>query len=382
MTTPSRPLHGAKPVKQEFTARPPEASGRFDAPTRRLAIAMTLLVWGVNIASQMFRSDVEGSAELSGLLVARLLTAAGGILICFAIHLVITRLGHRSFAVRAIVLALIVPFAALACYWLSYLSKLPLAPDWASRKDDPGETVRTFISWVWFMLAWAALYLALRYSHEVKVSERRARASESLAHAAQLRALQNQISPHFMFNTLNAISALMLDGRGGEAEAMLRRLSDFLRATLSLDALADISLADELRIQKMYLAIEHARFPDMKVTVDCPPELADAMVPALIIQPLVENAVKYGVARSLRPTAIAIRAREDAGRLVLTVSDDGAGPAALSEGLGLGLRNVANRLASRFGREHQFQAGPRQGDGYEVALALPLIRRAPARAAA
>ena len=354
-------------------AVPPQLdSSRLDAPTRRMAVAMTLLIWGVNIAVGMFWSGLAGSAELGGLLAARVLTAAGGILICFAIHLVITWLGHRSFAMRALTVALIVPFAAIACYWISYFSKVPFAPEWIGRESPPGEWLRSVISWGWYFLAWSALYLALRYSYEVKASERRARVIEGLAHAAQLRALQNQIGPHFMFNTLNSISALMLDGKVERAEAMLRRLSDFLRSTLALDALADISLAEELRIQLMYLDIEQARFPDMKVTVDYPAELGNALVPALITQPIVENAVKYGVARSLRPTGIAISAARARNDLVLTIKDDGGSVDAAASGLGVGLRNVGDRLRGRFGTAHRFSAGPSAGGGFEVTLTLPL----------
>jgi LytS/YehU family sensor histidine kinase len=294
------------------------------------------------------------------------------VLLCFAIHLIIARLGHRSFGIRALALALIVPLAALACYWMSYLSKLPLAPEYASRELRPGEAVRSVISWFWYMLAWAALYLALRYSHEVKASERRARIVEAHAHAAQLRALQNQISPHFMFNTMNSISSLMLDGKVGQAERMLGELSGLLRSTLTLDALADIPLSEELRNQRMYLDIEKARFPDMDVAIECPEELSDALVPALITQPVVENAVKYGVARSPDATAVRITASRRDDQLVLVIEDDGHGATQAAPGLGLGLRNVADRLRTRFGQDHAFSAGPTEPKGFRVELTLPL----------
>lgn len=366
----------ARPDEDMLVGAPPALdSNALDAPTRRMAIAMTLIFWLANISVQMFRAYLEGHANMAGLLVARTLTAMVGILFCFAIHLVIARLGHRPFAVRALTLALIVPFVADACAWVSYLSMLAFAPGPATTPAATSSTtIQAVLYWVWFMLAWAALYLALRYSYEVKASERRARIVEGLAHAAQLRALQNQISPHFMFNTLNSISALMLDGRPERAEAMLRRLSDFLRATLALDALSDITLAEELRIQRMYLDIEQARFPDMNVSVDCPAELSDALVPALITQPIVENAVKYGVARSLGPANIDIAASRADDRLVLAVADDGSGPAQPAAGLGVGLRNVADRLRERFGAAHRFAAGPTEQGGFRVTLALPLSR--------
>jgi LytS/YehU family sensor histidine kinase len=124
----------------------------------------------------------------------------------------------------------------------------------------------------------------------------------------------------------------------------------------------------------MYLAIEEARFPDMSVKVDCPDLLGDALVPALISQPIVENAVKYGVAGSTGATRIAISARAVGDQLVLTIEDDGRGQGAKSAGLGVGLRNVRDRLRSRFGEAHRFTAGPRDGGGYRVELSVPLTR--------
>ncbi|MGQ0659734.1 sensor histidine kinase [Sphingosinicella sp.] len=365
----------ARPDEDVLVGAPPAFdSDALDAPTRRMAIAMTLIFWIANISVQMFRSYLEDHGDMGGLLLARVTTAAGGLGLCFLVHLVIARLGHRSFAARAVVLALIVPIVADACAWLSYLTMAAFAPVSVVRTATSSATIQAVLYWVWFFFAWAALYLALRYSYEVKASERRARIVEGLAHAAQLRALQNQISPHFMFNTLNSISALMLDGKAERAEAMLRRLSDFLRATLALDALSDITLAEELRIQRMYLDIEQARFPDMNVTVDCPDELGDALVPALITQPIVENAVKYGVARSLGPARIDIAASRAEDQLVLAVADDGSGPGQPAAGLGVGLRNVADRLRGRFGAAHRFAAGPTEQGGFRVTLALPLSR--------
>ena len=353
-------------------------SARLDPATRRVAIAMTAFFWLANIGVQMLRSWLDGHNGLDDLLLARTVTALGGVALFYGIHLVIVALGHRSFAVRATVLVVVVPIAADLCAWISYFAMdwltTPLAASAASPSSSA--TIQAVLYWVWFFLAWSALYLALRYSSEVKASERRARVIQSLAHGAQLRALQNQINPHFMFNTLNSISALMLDGKVAEAEAMLRKLSEFLRATLSLDALSDISLDQELKIQQTYLGIERARFPDMAVEVDCPAALGDALVPALISQPIVENAVKYGVAASLKPTRIAISAHDAMGRLVIAVENDVmGGEKSPPGGLGVGLRNVRDRLRSRFGERHGFTAGPKPEGGYRVELSLPLMRK-------
>ena len=119
------------------------------------------------------------------------------------------------------------------------------------------------------------------------------------AQEAQLRALRYQINPHFLFNTLNSLSSLILSKQTDTAERMLMNLSTFFRATLSADPTADVSLDEEIKLQRLYLDIEQIRFPDrLSVEVDVPDALLAARVPVLILQPIVENAVKYGVAKS------------------------------------------------------------------------------------
>lgn len=374
----NRPVQLQNREADDLVAGPlPEVgTGRLDRATARAAIALTAAFWISNIAVLVFRAWLDDHPHLDRILLSRVISSVGGAVLCYLIHLIIARLGHKPFWIRATVLALVVPFVADAQAWITYLSMIWIAPEALAlgRSTSASATLQAVLYWFWFFLAWGALYLALRYSAEVMAAERRARVIQGLAHNAQLRALQNQISPHFMFNTLNSISALMLDGAVREAESMLRQLSEFLRATLALDALSDITLDQELGIQRMYLAIEQARFPDMTVDIDCPEALGEALVPALITQPIVENAVKYGVAASIRPTRIGITAREDGGQLVLTVEDDGEGQGPKAAGLGVGLRNVRDRLHSRFGDAHGFTAGPRGDGGFHVQLSLPLTR--------
>ena len=373
----NRPTHPVNDEVGELVGElpaPPDRR-RLDPATRRAAILLTAVFWIANVGVAVWRADLEAHPNLGGFFAGRIVTALGGLVLCFAIHLVIVRLSDKPFWMRAAALVVLIPFLSEACAWINYFSMEYFVPrTFTGAAWSSSLLIGAIMSWFWFFLAWGALYLALRYSAEVMAAERRARLVQGLAHNAQLRALQNQINPHFMFNTLNSISALMLDGAVRPAEAMLRQLSEFLRATLALDALSDISLNEELRIQDMYLSIEQARFPDMTVAVDCPVILGDALVPALITQPILENAVKYGVAGSTGPTRIAITARDRAGLLVLTVEDDGRGKGAKTAGLGVGLRNVRDRLRSRFGDSHDFQAGPRAEGGYRVELSMPLTR--------
>lgn len=196
--------------------------------------------------------------------------------------------------------------------------------------------------------------------------------AQQMVRRTQLAALRFQLNPHFLFNTLNAISSLVVLGRGEEAEAMMTRLSALLRTTLERDADERVSLADELEIIEQYLEIEGVRFGEqLKVELDCPAELLEASVPSLILQPLAENAVKHGVARTAGGR-VGLAARREDDVLVVTVRNTLAeGDAAPPAGTGVGLANVRNRLASLYGERAALDAKP-VGDSYLAAVRLPL----------
>ncbi|MDX3883163.1 MAG: histidine kinase [Sphingomonas sp.] len=228
-----------------------------------------------------------------------------------------------------------------------------------------------------FFSCWAALYLALCYAAAVRGAERETASFRAAAQSAELRALRYQVNPHFLFNTLNSLSSLVMTDKKAEAERMIMNLSTFFRTSLTGDPTEDVPLYEEIRLQRLYLDIEAVRFPDrLKVEVEVPDPLRTACVPGLILQPLVENAVKYGVSRARRPVTIRIKAREDSDGLVLTVEDDGD-PMPENEmngGTGVGLRNVRERLAARFGSDSSCRWGPLPGGGFAVTLFLPLSR--------
>ena len=226
-----------------------------------------------------------------------------------------------------------------------------------------------------FFIAWAALYLALCYAAEAQMLERRTAQLRGAAQAAELRALRYQVNPHFLFNTLNSLSSLVMTGKREEAERMILNLSNFFRTSLSGDPTEDVPLSAEIQLQRLYLDIEGVRFPDrLLVKVDLPERLRNACVPGLLLQPLVENAVKYGVARSRRPVTIRLAALEDSGGLVLTVENDGepGDVRAEEQGTGVGLANVRDRLAARFGDRASCRWGPLPGGGFRVTLTMPI----------
>ena len=249
---------------------------------------------------------------------------------------------------------------------------------------DPMKRVRyaldIAVTWLFFFIGWSAFYIANQAQAQALGAQRRLADAESAAQAAQVRALRYQVNPHFLFNTLNSLSSLVMTGRSDRAETMLLALSTFFRTSLSLDPSADVSLAEEIDLQRLYLDIEMARFPDrLTVEIDVPEELAEARLPALLLQPIVENAIKYGVSKSRKAVVIRIEARHlDNHRMVLEISNrlkHGGNidlPAATHEGTGLGLANVCQRLEARWATNASCRYGPMSGGGYKVSLTMPV----------
>jgi two-component system, LytTR family, sensor kinase len=253
-------------------------------------------------------------------------------------------------------------------------------------KDTPSELLW---SWgynltvmIWSFIAWCAIVLALSYDEMTREQSLRLLEAQALAAESQNQMLRYQINPHFLFNTLNALSSLILQKDVERAERMVLSLSNFLRASLEKAPGDKITLADELTAQHQYLAIEQERFGDrLRLSEALPAGLRDALVPGLILQPLIENAVKYGVARTTRPVTIEIGAEERAGprgapMLAITVQDDavpdlGSAPATL----GVGLANVRRRLEVLYGEAGVLTCGPRPGGGFAATVELPLERR-------
>ncbi|WP_239025809.1 sensor histidine kinase [Sphingomonas paeninsulae] len=244
--------------------------------------------------------------------------------------------------------------------------------------DDPLQAIADqAANGYFFFIAWAALYLALCYSAKIGALERRTATLHAAAQSAELRALRYQINPHFLFNTLNSLSSMLLGGKRDEAERMILNLATFYRTSLTGDPTEDVRLSEEITLQLLYLDIEKVRFPDrLLVKIDVPDALLSACVPGLILQPLVENAVKYAVSRVKRVVTIRIAAQEVATGLSLTVEDDGDAiyVDAIEGGIGVGLRNVRDRLTARYADEATCHWGPKSDGGFAIVLKLPLVR--------
>jgi two-component system sensor histidine kinase AlgZ len=215
------------------------------------------------------------------------------------------------------------------------------------------------------------IYLMSVTLHYAAMELEASRQSEILAREAQLRALKSQVNPHFLFNSLNSISALTsIDA--GEARRMCIRLSDFLRTSLRLGEKVVIPFAEEMALTRMYLDVEQVRFGDrLRLKQDVEPACSDCDIPALLIQPLVENAVKHGIAMMAAGGEIRISGRRERDFLLFAISNP-FDPEAPSPGRnGLGLRNIRERLEARYGNAARMEIKVDE-DLYRVALTIPV----------
>jgi LytS/YehU family sensor histidine kinase len=314
---------------------------------------------------------LAGNQHLAGIIPVRFGEMLLGLVFSFGIHLMLRRLPTTR--KRLIALAIVAPIAAEAFAWAVFFAEAAVDPSLSLKNFSWANAIRTILYWSWFFLAWAGTYLAVSYSFDVREEQLRTAEIRERAHTAQLRALHSQINPHFLFNSLNSVSALILDGRVQPADEMVTKLARFLRLGLAADPTERIALSAEMELQRIYLEIEQLRYDDLEVEFSLPPELETAQVPALILQPIVENAVKYGVAGAPPPASIRVKAWAEDERLILEVADSGKGKPKSPGGAGIGLANVLQRLRLIYGEDKvQLDAGRADGGSFQVRLAFPL----------
>jgi two-component system, LytTR family, sensor kinase len=305
--------------------------------------------------------------------VPRALVALAGVLISLGMVGVQRGLRDSSLAWRAAIALLMAVTAPVPHFFINVgIFHLFFPSDSSSLKLDVFISDYSWRLWTWS--AMAGIILAMSYAADIRERERRILALQALAHSAQLRALRFQLNPHFLFNALNSVAGLISARRVSEAETMTENLADFLRLTLALDPQQLITLDEELRLQNLYLEIEKKRFPDrLTVRVDVPADLRMALVPSLITQPLIENSVKYAVAKSTRPVELAIVARRLDAQLELIVADSGGDAGVMSnKGARLGLRNVAERIHTHYGNRANISAEACADGGFRNRIVIPL----------
>lgn len=270
--------------------------------------------------------------------------------------------------------------AALCVGWATLGILLGLALD---RYPAGGPLSAAYTSWILTSIPWSVfMYFTVlgcvhAFTYFVEAREREAQGSRLAAQLAEARlgALRMQLNPHFLFNSLNAVTVLVRDRNTHDAARMLELLAGMLRQVLQGGRRQEVALDEELRFVERYLAIEQVRFSDrLRVRWVIQPGLRDVQVPEFILQPLVENAVRHGVAKRSEPGMIEVAARVEAGELVLSVRDDGPGYRPGAEGGGVGLANTRARLETLFGAAGRLEVGPGEDGGTAAVVRLPLRR--------
>lgn len=351
-----------------------ETARIFGRPLKAATLRLSLAFWPVMFLADCLLAAMMGVSPLD---VAgyKLVLYGLSALITFGMSVLLLRARGRSFqhkAIACVFLAILgAPVFALVDLAISAICAYPRPVAY-----DPVNMGYALIFGGSIFFAWSCLFVAMLYSFEVVDRERRLAAAREEALSAQMRALRYQVNPHFLFNTLNSIGGLIEEGAGARAERMVLSLSTFLRSTLTLDPLRDVPLAEELALQTEYLGIERERFSDrMVVDVEVSDEVSAALIPSLLLQPLIENAVKHGVGATAGQVQITLRARRVIDHLLLTIENDmprDPPKVAAGRGMGIGLKNVAERVHARFGEDGQFGSGPVSPGLYRATLLLPL----------
>ncbi|MCI4592108.1 histidine kinase [Sphingobium sp. BYY-5] len=341
----------------------------------RATLRLGLIYWAIVFISSSILWGIVGTDPIKSAM-GKIEVYSISALIGFGLAALLYRLGNLSVVWKMVLCSalsiLIAPVYALLdfCAYVICVYPTPISLDW----EDFGYTMVYGAS---LFFGWFCMFLWLLYSFEIRDHEQWLAAAREESLSAQMRALRYQINPHFLFNTLNSIAGLVEEGAATQAERMILALSDFLRTTLTLDPFHDVRLEEELALQAGYLEIERERFSDrMDVKINVAPELHNALVPSLILQPLIENAVKHGVGGAPGKVEIVIRATSTGQSLSLSVENDAPPPetsqARRIESTGIGLKNVADRVAARFPGIGSFTAAHTSSGRFRASLVLPL----------
>jgi hypothetical protein len=273
-----------------------------------------------------------------------------------------------AFELKAAATAMVtsIPVACAACLILE------------SFEHVPWHALVAVSMWSWFILfMWCSLYFSIKQWQQSSEERERLLRVESEVREARLLALRYQLNPHFLFNSLNAVSTLILDGNGSAATRMLAQIGDLLRTSLDSEVTSEVTLSQELAFTEGYLAIEQTRLGErLRIDMAVPMETRDVLVPSMLLQPLVENAIRYGVAPLIEGGWIAINSALHANRLRIVIGNSGrrGGGEQKRNGIGIGLGNTAERLKTLYGPDFEFSLVWPEAGGCEVVLELPLRR--------
>ncbi|AKM11919.1 sensor histidine kinase [Croceicoccus naphthovorans] len=360
----------------------PVAPVPFFADKNRAFWRLQLLGWGGAMVLRAV-SSLANAQPLTFLVLVAIATLTG-----FSLSLILSVLYRQLMNRRAIVtwgatamvLAAAVGVYAFIDSWVISLYRPTAEPGFAQL------FLGVFYLDLTLLGAWSALYYAINFYLQVEEANDRLLLLENQATSAQLAMLRYQLNPHFLFNTLNSISTLVLLKQTEPANAMLSRLSSFLRYTLINQPTGRVTIAQEIDTLKLYLDIERMRFEErLRTHFSIAPDVAKALLPSLLLQPLVENAIKYAVSTQEAGAEITVRAERIGDRLRITVSDTGPGiPHGTkasklfgkvhgdgARSTGVGLVNIRERLAQAYGENQHFEIRSQPQDGFAVIIEIP-----------
>lgn len=359
----------------------------FFANKNRAFWRLQALGWGGALLLRAM-SGLANGLPLSFLVLVLLATITGfsiTLILAVIYRQLITRRPIITWGVTAVVLPFAVALYAFVDAWVNGLYAGDASAGFAQR------FIGLFYLDLTLLGAWSALYYAINFFLQIEEQNDQLMRLESQATQAQLAMLRYQLNPHFLFNTLNSISTLVLLKQTEPANAMLSRLSSFLRYTLVNEPTGRVTVAQEIETLKLYLDIERMRFEErLRTAFRIDPATEQALLPSLLLQPLVENAIKYAVSPQEAGAEITIAAQLVGPNLRITVSDTGPGlqTASASNRLsgvtfdggeqvstGVGLANIRDRLAQAYGENHRFETMDPPEGGFAVLIELPFERR-------
>ncbi len=339
---------------------------------RRLFWILNVAGWtGYTIAAWLGALAHEKPESYFAVILA---TAATGFLATIPMRLLYRRLWSHSPMALALAMLVTCYVAAFAWRWLQNVWYW----DWVKEGWRPVQ-VMDFVSGImgsfYILLCWSGLYFGVRYYQQLQEQTEQTLKATAAAHQAQLKMLRYQLNPHFLFNTLNAISTLILDGANDTANKAVTRLSDFLRYTLDNDPMSRVTLGSELAALDLYLEIEKVRFGDrLTIEKSIEAEAQQALVPSLILQPLIENAIKYAISPCEAGGTLRISARVQRATLVMQLSDTGPGLGSdngSTKSSGVGLKNTRERLQQLYGENQAFTLAPNEPQGLRITINIP-----------
>lgn len=347
-----------------------------------LAIKSIFGVWAGYFVVNALRTILWGASDQTYTLKDYLVTAIISVTVTWALYRLLALIGERP-ARAVFILTIPTIFLAIGTVYLTNLIlayPMPVLEHISAAHEIPSDHVLShffdtaFINYLIFV-GWGGLYLALANSRNSQVALTHSRNLERATRESEMRALRYQLNPHFVFNALNSVSSLVIDKKNGQAEQLVDSLADYMRSVLQDDGGDLVTVEREIAQQVRYLEIEQVRFPNrLKFEVHIEDAaVRDWKIPVLIVQPLIENAIKHGVARSSEPVCISISATRDADRLKLIVANDGRMLSAHSKtrGTGTGLANIRERLAALYGPAAALFTGNGPDDRVVATIIIP-----------